>query len=113
MIEAATKLDLSYDATEIRVSGSLENHYSPNAQVILDVAPVVGDGFIADASTPTPNGVIRLASPTSNEDFARVLYTALRSADEQSLSRVVVYQPSGDDISVAIRDRLLRASRGR
>jgi L-threonylcarbamoyladenylate synthase len=113
MIEEVTKLDLSYDATEIRVSGSLENHYSPNAQVILDVAPVVGDGFIADASTPTPNGVIRLASPTSNEDFARVLYTALRSADEQSLSRVVVYQPSGDDISVAIRDRLLRASRGR
>lgn len=113
MIEEVTKLDLSYDATEIRVSGSLENHYSPNAQVILDVAPVVGDGFIADASTPTPEGVIRLASPTSNEDFARVLYAALRSADEQSLSRVVVYQPSGDDISVAIRDRLLRASRGR
>jgi L-threonylcarbamoyladenylate synthase len=54
-----------------------------------------------------------LASPTSNEDFARVLYAALRSADEQSLSRVVVQQPSGDDISVAIRDRLLRASRGR
>jgi hypothetical protein len=24
-----------------------------------------------------------------------------------------VHQPSGDDISVAIRDRLLRASRGR
>jgi L-threonylcarbamoyladenylate synthase len=42
-----------------------------------------------------------------------VLYAALRSADEQSLSRVVVQQPSGDDISVAIRDRLLRASRGR
>jgi len=113
MIEEVTKLDLSYDATEIRVSGSLENHYSPNAQVILDVEPVIGDGFIADASTPTPDGVIRLASPTSNEDFARVLYSALRSADEQSLSRVVVQQPSGDDISVAIRDRLLRASRGR
>jgi L-threonylcarbamoyladenylate synthase len=113
MIEEVTKLDLSYDATEIRVSGSLENHYSPSAQVILDVAPVAGDGFIALSEIPTPDGVIRLASPTSNEDFARVLYAALRSADEQSLSRVVVQQPSGDDISVAIRDRLLRASRGR
>ena len=113
MIEEVTKLDLSYDATEIRVSGSLENHYSPSAQVIIGGAPTAGDGFIADASTPTPDGVIRLASPTSNEDFARVLYTALRSADEQSLSRVVVRQPSGDDIAVAIRDRLLRASRGR
>ena len=113
MIEEATQLDLSYDATEIRVSGSLENHYSPNAQVVLDISPEIGDGFIADSSTPTPDGVIRLASPTNNEDFARILYTALRSADQQSLTRVVVKQPSGDDISVAIRDRLLRASRGR
>ena len=113
MIEEATKLDLSYDATEIRVSGSLENHYSPNAKVLLDVAPEKGDGFIALSTTPTPDGVIRLASPTSNEDFARILYISLREADHQSLKRVVVQQPSGDDISVAIRDRLLRASRGR
>ena len=113
MIEEVTKLDLSYDASEIRVSGSLENHYSPSAQVILDITPEKGDGFIASIEIPTPDGVIRLASPISNEDFARVLYASLRSADDQSLSRVVVKQPSGDDISVAIRDRLLRASRGR
>jgi L-threonylcarbamoyladenylate synthase len=113
MIEAVTAIDISYDATEIRVSGSLENHYSPNAQVLLDIAPEKGDGFIALTSTATPDGVIRLASPQSNEEFARILYTSLRSADQQSLSRVVVHQPSGDDISVAIRDRLLRASRGR
>ena len=113
MIEEVTKLDLSHDATEIRVSGSLENHYSPSAQVVLDEIPSQGDGFIALSDIPTPDGVNRLASPANNEDFARVLYAALRSADEQSLSRVVVKQPSGDDISVAIRDRLLRASRGR
>jgi L-threonylcarbamoyladenylate synthase len=113
MIEEATKLDLSYDATEIRVSGSLENHYSPSAQVLLDISPEKGDGFIALSTTQTPDGVIRLASPSTNEEFARVLYSALRSADQQSLRRVVVHQPSGDDISVAIRDRLLRASRGR
>ena len=113
MIEEATKLDLSYDATEIRVSGSLENHYSPNAKVLLDVKPEKGDGFIALSTIPTPDGVIRLASPTSNEEFARILYISLREADYQSLKRVVVQQPSGDDIAVAIRDRLLRASRGR
>ena len=113
MIAEVTTLDLSCDASEIRVSGSLENHYSPSAQVVLDEVPSQGDGFIALSDIPTPDGVIRLASPVNNEDFARVLYAALRSADEQSLSRVVVKQPSGDDISVAIRDRLLRASRGR
>jgi L-threonylcarbamoyladenylate synthase len=113
MIKEATKLDLSCDVTNIRVSGSLENHYSPSAQVVLDIAPVAGDGFIASSEIPTPDGVIRLASPVSNEDFARVLYAALRSGDQQSLTRVVVKQPSGDNIGLAIRDRLSRASRGR
>jgi L-threonylcarbamoyladenylate synthase len=81
--------------------------------VVLDIAPESGDGFIALANIETPADVIRLASPQNNEEFARVLYTARRSADQQELARVVVAQPAGDDISVAIRDRLLRASRGR
>jgi L-threonylcarbamoyladenylate synthase len=113
MITQTTGLHLTESETDIRVSGSLENHYSPAATVELDCEPEPGDGFIALASVPTPDGVVRLASPANNEEFARVLYAALRSADERSLTRVVVHQPSGDDISVAIRDRLLRASRGR
>ncbi len=113
MIEQATGLHLEESETDIRVSGSLENHYSPAARVALDCQPEPGDGFIALASVHTPQGVVRLASPVNNEEFARVLYAALRSADERSLTRVVVHQPAGDDISVAIRDRLLRASRGR
>jgi len=113
MITQVTGLQLAESNTDIRVSGSLENHYSPEATVVLDCEPEPGDGFIGLASVPTPDGVIRLASPANNEEFAHVLYAALRSADERSLSRVVVHQPSGDDISVAIRDRLLRASRGR
>ena len=113
MITEVTGLQLADSDSEIRVSGSLENHYSPAAKVILDIKPSEGDGFIALANIETPAGVHRLASPQTNEEFARVLYTALRSADQEELSRVVVHQPSGDDISVAIRDRLLRASRGR
>jgi L-threonylcarbamoyladenylate synthase len=113
MIEQTTGLLLADPQSEIRVSGSLENHYSPAAQVILDVTPESGDGFIALSNIPTPAGVTRLASPVDNQEFARLLYAALRSADERSLARVVVHQPAGDDVSVAIRDRLLRASRGR
>jgi L-threonylcarbamoyladenylate synthase len=113
MIKEATSLELANSVSDIRVSGSLENHYSPAAKVLLDVTPESGDGFIALANIQTPAGVVRLVSPQNNEEFARVLYSALRSADQQSLSRVVVHQPAGDDISVAIRDRLLRASRGR
>ena len=113
MIIETTGLSIADSLSDIRVSGSLENHYSPAAKVILDIAPASGDGFIALSNIETPAGVVRLASPQNNEEFARLLYTALRSADQQELARVVVAQPAGDDISVAIRDRLLRASRGR
>jgi L-threonylcarbamoyladenylate synthase len=113
MITGVTGLVIADSVSDIRVSGSLENHYSPAAKVILDIAPASGDGFIALSNIETPAGVVRLASPQNNEEFARLLYTALRSADQQELARVVVAQPAGDDISVAIRDRLLRASRGR
>jgi L-threonylcarbamoyladenylate synthase len=53
-----------------------------------------------------------LASPGSDEEFARVLYSALRAADEQGLAEVVVMQPIGIGIAVAIRDRLKRAAFG-
>ena len=95
---------------EIRVSGSLENHYAPDARVLLDVVPTTGQGFIALASIPTPPGVIRLGAPINDEEFARILYASLRTADEQGLAEVVVAQPMGDGIALAIRDRLKRAA---
>jgi L-threonylcarbamoyladenylate synthase len=113
MIEEVTKVALSYDATDIRVSGSLENHYSPVAQVLLDIEPQPGDGYIALSHFETPEGVKRLASPKNDEEFARQMYAALRSADTQNLTRVVVKQPEGSGITIAIRDRLHRASNGR
>ena len=95
----------------IRVSGSLENHYSPKATVLLDQIPLPGQGFIAMASVASGEGVIRLAEPTTHEEFARVLYAALRDADEQGLETVVAQQPQGAGIAIAIRDRLIRASK--
>jgi L-threonylcarbamoyladenylate synthase len=110
MIENATKLSLDETESTLRVSGVLENHYSPRANVLLDQPPVVGDGFIALSNVETPEGVIRLASPATLDEFARVLYQSLREADNQLLKRVVVWQPIGNGIAIAIRDRLLRAS---
>ena len=113
MIEEVTGLKIEDRDDVIRVSGSLENHYSPLAQILLDGHPRPGDGYIALKSYPTPEGAIRLAAPLNNEDFARQLYAALREADAQEIDLVVVIQPEGDDIAVAIRDRLKRASQGR
>ena len=97
----------------IRVSGSLEAHYAPAAKVVLDQVPLAGQGFIALADLGTGEGVVRLAAPKTNEEFARVLYSALREADEKGLGTVVVQQPVGDGIAIAIRDRLSRSEKGR
>jgi len=115
MIIEATGLQLQTDGDDtapvtIRVSGSLESHYSPLATVVLDQTPIAGQGFIAHSEIQTPQGVIRLASPKNDEEFARVLYASLRAADEQGFTHVVVAQPQGGGIAIAIRDRLKRAA---
>jgi L-threonylcarbamoyladenylate synthase len=119
MIADATGLDVVVvdeslggivENSEIRVSGSLNSHYAPVAKVLLDQSPLPDQGFIAMANVVTPDGVVRLAAPESHEDFARVLYSALRAADDQNLQYVTVVQPQGDGIAIAIRDRLQRAS---
>jgi L-threonylcarbamoyladenylate synthase len=111
MIAQSTGLLVVDEPTsDIRVSGSLESHYAPNAKVVLDKNPKSGDGFIAFDSIPTPAGAIRLAAPSSVEGFARELYSALRFADAQGLTKVCVIQPEGDGLAAAIRDRLMRAA---
>ena len=100
-----------HEANNIRVSGSLESHYAPKAAVFLDQIPLAGQGFIAMADVPSPDGVIRLAAPQTHDEFARVLYAALRAADEKGLATVLVQQPIGTGIAIAIRDRLMRASK--
>jgi L-threonylcarbamoyladenylate synthase len=112
MIEQSTGLRVigSVEEPEIRVSGSLDSHYAPEATVVLDQSPTAGQGFIAMADVVAAEGVVRLAAPRTHEEFAQVLYAALRAADEQGLSTVVVQQPVGDGIAIAIRDRLKRAA---
>jgi L-threonylcarbamoyladenylate synthase len=120
MISESTGLDVvgqssdgaAVDSNVIRVSGSLEAHYAPAATVVLDQSPIAGQGFIAMADVVAGEGVVRLAAPKTHEEFARVLYSVLRAADEQGLATVVVAQPAGEGIAVAIRDRLKRAAFG-
>jgi L-threonylcarbamoyladenylate synthase len=98
------------NSDQIRASGLLESHYSPKAMVYLSGTPAIGDGFIALSKFPTPDGAIRLASPITNVEYARNLYKGLRLADNKNLNNVFVIPPIGDDISVAICDRLLKAA---
>ena len=98
------------NSDQIRAPGLLESHYSPKAKVYLSGTPSAGDGFIALSKFPTPPGVIRLISPATNEEYARTLYQGLRLADSKKLSKVFVIEPAGNDIAVAVCDRLQKAA---
>jgi L-threonylcarbamoyladenylate synthase len=98
-----------------RVSGALDSHYSPMAQVILttDVSKTeLGSnaGFLALAEIPTPAGLTRLGSPATIEEFAHELYSALRAGDDQHLETIYVVPPLGEGLAQAINDRLQRAA---
>ena len=111
MIKESTELKAIYNEKSIiRVSGSLEQHYSPKAEIVLNGTVHAGDGFIALSNVRTPIGSFRLISPISIEDFAHSLYQGLRDADKKGIKRVVVIPPDGDGLALAIRDRLTRAS---
>ena len=111
MIEESTGIVLEeVGETRIRVSGSDKQHYAPKAKVIVDGQSQSGEGLIAMSDVATPEGVIRLAEPKSIEEYARVLYSALRMSDTQSLQTVRIIPPVGPGLAVAIRDRINRAA---
>ena len=115
MIEDALNIsidlnDLKSESIQIKAAGLLESHYAPKAKVFLAGSPTLGDGFIALDSFTTPTGTLRLASPKTNEEYARILYEALRLADFKGLRRVFVIPPTGNGIAVAINDRLAKSA---
>jgi L-threonylcarbamoyladenylate synthase len=97
-------------SNQIRVSGSLKYHYAPNAKVFLSGTPKAGDGLIALSNIKTPEGVIRLASPVDNNEYAHLLYNALRQGDILKLSNVYAVPPSNEGVGLAINDRLKKAA---
>ena len=111
MLGIIIELDTSNSGSiQVKAAGLLESHYAPKAKVILKGTPTLGDGFIALDSFATPNGVIRVASPKTNEEYAQVLYEAFRLVDVKGLRRVFVIPPKGDGIAVAINDRLSKSA---
>ena len=115
-IKRVTGVDVSEATTDApRVSGALDSHYSPTAQVILinnvSEAELESDaGFLALAQLSTPAGLVRLASPETIEDFAHELYGSLRAGDDLKLKTIYVVPPTGDGLAQAINDRLQRAA---
>ncbi len=113
MIKSVVATELkqgSISGGNLKAPGLLESHYAPKAKVFLSGSPQPGDGFIAIESQITPAGAIRLASPKDNIEFAQILYKALRLADSKNIKSVFVIAPQGEDIAIAIRDRLQKCA---
>jgi L-threonylcarbamoyladenylate synthase len=97
----------------LKFSGSFEKHYAPICHVITQDTAIEGAGYLAMFNIPTPEGMHRLASPNTEEEFARVLYSTFRRADHLRLGFLVVSLPQAEGIGIAIRERLEKASQGR
>jgi L-threonylcarbamoyladenylate synthase len=94
----------------MKAPGLMDSHYAPKATISLNSIAGPGEGFLALSKFQTPSGAIRLASPVSVEQYARDLYSALRSADQQGLKKLAILAPEGDGLAAAIRDRLTKAA---
>ena len=107
---------LSEQESQVRAPGMLASHYAPSAkvQVIPSTTEIArltpNSGLIALDSNETPANILRLASPSDEHEYARVLYSALRAADDNKCEVVYVIPPQGPGIAAAIRDRISRAA---
>jgi len=101
------------NSSRMKFSGSFHKHYAPKCKVTLDENPIAGAGFLALHGIETPVGMARLASPATIEEFARVLYSTFRKADQEGLLALVVHPPKGEGLGVAILERLEKAVQGR
>ena len=111
MIRTVIELDQTSVGShvETRFPGGTTNHYSPKTPVYINQQAQKGDGLIALTSITTPDGVTRLCSPSSYQEFATQLYMSFRKADRLNLRKIIVIIKDDNEIAIAIKDRVLRA----
>jgi len=111
MIRTVIELDQTSVGShvETRFPGGTTNHYSPKTPVYINQQAQEGDGLIALTSITTPDGVTRLCSPSSYQEFATQLYMSFRKADRLNLRKIIVIIKDDNEIAIAIKDRVLRA----
>lgn len=110
-----------------RAPGTLAAHYAPRATVeVIDVTGLhdraealtrLGKavGVLAPSGVASPEvaGSRRLAAPVDVDEYARVLYAALRNADALGLDVILAVMPSTEGVGAAVADRLRRAAASR
>lgn len=88
-----------------RASGMLDSHYAPTCEVrLVDHAD---DAFALRAGTP---GAEILDRTDDLVEYARTLYSSLRSADERGVRVLIAVLPPPGGLGDALRDRLTKAA---
>ena len=109
-----TIIHLSGNESHVRAPGTLASHYTPKKQLVLtteyELRNFQGGALIAMQDIETPVGFKRIASPENADQYAHILYSALREADKSSKGVIYAIPPTGGGIAAAIRDRLNRAA---
>jgi L-threonylcarbamoyladenylate synthase len=95
---------------DVAAPGTLDSHYAPDARVELLDADEVATR--ADVLAANGERVLVFDPPLDVDAYARVLYQRLREADDLGFDVVLAVPPADEGIGAAVRDRLLRASRG-
>jgi L-threonylcarbamoyladenylate synthase len=107
-----------------RAPGTLPAHYRPQARVEVLAATEAGPradellaggatvGLLAprDAAVEGHPRMVTLATPGDDDEYARVLYAALRRADVLGVDVVLAVPPPARGIGLAVIDRLRRAA---
>ena len=111
-----------------RAPGTLASHYAPDARVevveidalearvhaLADAGVTCGVIEIRATAPPErPETVVTLATVSTVEHYAQVLYSALRKADDLGVDVVLAVSPPLDGIGAAVADRLHRGAAGR
>jgi L-threonylcarbamoyladenylate synthase len=89
----------------VRVSGQLESHYAPRAEVLI-LRPGEGEGRAAALRSKGRKVVVL----TEKDVEARELYASLRRADDSGAEVIVVPLPDTVGLGLAVADRLQKAA---
>jgi L-threonylcarbamoyladenylate synthase len=102
--------------------GTRYRHYAPTCRVVTAPAGRAaatarellagGEDVGLVASEPPPDGVVPIARFDGADELARILYRALRDAEDAGVAVVVVEEVPGIGVGRAAMDRLRRAAAG-
>lgn len=114
---------LDRDDAAPRVSGSLESHYAPRAQLILaapdEIEAAVARrgpdavGVYSRSRQPGFDGTHYRAMPDNARAVAHELFAVLRQFDAEGVGQIWVEAPPGEVEWDGVRDRLQRAAAAR